>query len=86
MFETSIDFNKMNNHKVDLVICCDIDDCITAHCNDKSIGLLADSPAREYLNDVIDTLDKSDSSTHVVKTPQSTQNLETVPTFALFIY
>ena len=60
MFETSIDSNKMNNHKVDFVICCDINDSDTVHCSDKGISLLAVSPVREYF---IDALDKSDVST-----------------------
>ena len=76
MFETSIDSNKMNNHKVDFVICCDINDSETVHCNDKGISLLAVSPVREYF---IDALDNSDVSTDIVKTPPSTQNSDTGP-------
>ena len=36
----------MNSHKVDFVICCDMDDSKIVHCCDIGIDLIADSPAR----------------------------------------
>ena len=64
----------MNSHKVDFVICCDMDDSKIVHCCDIGIDLLADSPAREYDNvKVVDTLDRSDVLTATVPNPPNTQ-------------